>query len=32
LEKLGICCLTFFKYSGSRKHPLGQKLQKTTIK
>jgi hypothetical protein len=22
-EKLEICCLIFFKYSGSRKHPFG---------
>ena len=28
-KKWELCCLIFFKYSGSRKHPFGQKLEKT---
>jgi hypothetical protein len=25
-KKLEICCLIFFKYSGSREHPFGKKV------
>jgi hypothetical protein len=31
-EKSKICCLIFFKYSGSRKHPLARNFGKIIIK